>query len=94
VEVTQSGHLRIPAALAAARFPADACGLGLVEVDGRPELHMIPLLEQLAGDRVILVRETLSDDLPVGEHRTRWDQALGVLVVDLTPREPDLDDSR
>jgi hydrogenase maturation protease len=105
VEVTESGHLRIPAAVAAARFPSDACGLGLVDAGGRPELHMIPLqgpanggqlLKQrnLAGDRVILVRETLSDDLPVGEHRTRWDQALGVLVVDLTPREPDLDDSR
>ena len=105
VEVTQSGHLRIPAALAATRFPSDACGLGLVDVDGRPALHMIPLqspanggqlLKQrnLAGDRVILVRETLSDDLPVGEHRTRWDQTLGVLVVDLAPREPDLDDSR
>jgi len=103
VEVTDSGHLRIPAALAAACFPADACGLGLVERQSHPELHMIPLqgpanggqlLKQrnLAGDRVILVRETLSDDLPVGNHRTRWDQTLGVLVVDLAPRELDRDD--
>lgn len=103
VEVTETGHLRIPAALAAARFPADACGLGLVEGDTALELHMIPLqgpanggqlLKQrnLAGDRVILVRETLSDDLPVGNHRTRWDHTLGVLVVNLAPREPNPDD--
>lgn len=102
VEVTESGHLRIPAALAASRFPADACGLALVDHDDRAELHMVPLqgpanggqlLKQrnLAGDRVILVRETLSDDLPVGKHQTRWDQAYGALVVDLEQREPDPD---
>lgn len=102
VEVTVSGHLRVPAALARARFASDACGLGLVERGGHLELHMIPLqgpanggqlLKQrnLKGDRVLLVRETLSDDLPVGNHQTRWDHTLGVLVVDLATRGPDLD---
>lgn len=98
VEITASGHLRVPAALAATHFPSDACGLVLVESDGRAELLMVPLqghanggqlLKQrnLAGDRVLLVRETLADDLPMGEHRTRWDQARGALVVDLEPGE-------
>jgi hydrogenase maturation protease len=98
VEVTPSGHLRVPAALAATHFPSDACGLVLAEEDGRTELLMVPLqghanggqlLKQrnLQGDRVLLVRETLADDLPMGNHRTRWDQERGALVVDLEPGE-------
>ena len=98
VEVTETGHLRIPAALAARYFPSDACSLILSEDGDRAELLMVPLqspanggqlLKQRtsAGDRALLVRETLADDLPVGEHRIRWDAARGAVVVDLGPGE-------
>jgi hydrogenase maturation protease len=99
VEVTEGGYLRMPAAMAGEYFPGDACGLVLRGDPGRgQELLLVPLQStanggQLlkhrnsAGDRVLLVRETLSDDLPVGEHRTRWDDDRGALVVDLEPKE-------
>ncbi len=98
VEVTESGHLRIPLSLAETRFPGDACGLAIALESGHPELLLVPLqgpanggqlLKQRnpAGDRVLLVREALSDDLPVGKHRTRWDEARGALIVDLDSRE-------
>lgn len=99
VEVTLGGYLRIPVALAEHYFPGDACGLALGgDPEQGAELLLVPLQStanggQLlkrrnsAGDRVLLVRETLSDDLPVGQHRTRWDQGRGALVVDLEPKE-------
>lgn len=100
VEVTADGYLRIPVAVAEKRFPADACGLVLGA--DRRELHVVPLhstanggqllkRRNSAGDRAILVRETLSDELPVGNHPTRWDQARGALVVDLDFRESEPD---
>jgi hydrogenase maturation protease len=99
VEVTSGGYLRISAAMAGEYFPGDACGLALARDDqGGDQLLLVPLqstanggqlLKQRnsAGDRVLLVRETLSDDLPVGQHRTRWDDERGALVVDLEPKE-------
>lgn len=99
VEVTEGGYLRIPAALSQEFFPGGACGLALDrESGGALELLLVPLqstanggqllkVRNSAGDRVLLVRETLSDDLPVGEHRTEWDDERGVLAVHLEPRE-------
>ncbi|MDP3950186.1 hydrogenase maturation protease [Microbacterium sp.] len=98
VEVTQGGYLRIPLALAEQYFPGDACGLALEQGATGDELLLVPLQStanggqllkrrNAAGDRVLLVRETLSDDLPVGQHRTRWDESRGALVVDLEPKE-------
>lgn len=99
VEVTDGGYLRIAAALSEEFFPGGACGLALGnDSEGALELLLVPLqstanggqllkVRNSAGDRVLLVRETLSDDLPVGEHRTEWDDERGVLVVHLEPRE-------
>lgn len=99
VEVTEGGYLRVSAALSEEFFPGGACGLALGRSsDGALELLLVPLqstanggqllkVRNSAGDRVLLVRETLSDDLPVGEHRTEWDDDRGVLVVHLEPRE-------
>ncbi|MGY2876097.1 hydrogenase maturation protease [Marmoricola sp. URHA0025 HA25] len=99
VEVTEGGYLRISAALSEEFFPGGACGLALdQDSGGAAALLLVPLqstanggqllkVRNSAGDRVLLVRETLSDDLPVGEHRTKWDDERGVLVVHLEPRE-------
>jgi hydrogenase maturation protease len=99
VEVTEGGYLRVTAALSEEFFPGGACGLALDRDSGDSlQLLLVPLqstanggqllkVRNSAGDRVLLVRETLSDDLPVGEHRTEWDGDRGVLVVHLEPRE-------
>lgn len=94
VEITASGNLRISAELATRWFPAHVCGL-------RREgdvLVMYPLVSQAnggallkqrtrAGDRALLVREVLDDDLPVGHHAVAWDEDRGVVLVDLTGGE-------
>ncbi|MFC7655228.1 hypothetical protein ACFQV8_00465 [Pseudonocardia benzenivorans] len=84
VEFTDDGYLRLGARLAAHRFPADAAVAALR--DG--ELWLVPLsrpqsggllLKQrnLAGDRAVLVRETLEDRVPVGVHEAIWDAEQG-----------------
>jgi len=44
------------------------------------------LLKQrnLAGDRTVLVREALADDVPVGVRRAGWDEAQGALRISRT----------
>lgn len=95
VEITDTGNLRISAKLSERYFPAHVCGL-------RKEgdvLVMFPLASQanggallkqrtVAGDRALLVREVLDDDLPVGHHAMAWDDDRGVVLVDLTGGEP------
>lgn len=98
VEFTADGYLRLDAALAASRFPSDA--VAAVTRDG--DLWLIPLrgprsggllLKQrnVAGDRALLVREVLHDDLPTGVHGAFWDDAQAALRVPLQgppPEEP------
>ncbi|MBK6885322.1 MAG: hydrogenase maturation protease [Tetrasphaera sp.] len=92
VEITDTGNLRIDAALAQRYFPAHVCGL---KREG-DVLVMIPLASQAnggallkqrtpSGDRALLVREVLDDDLPVGRHTVTWDERRAVLLVDLAP---------
>jgi hydrogenase maturation protease len=88
VEFTDDGYLRMGAAVARAHFPSDA----LVVLDRDGEVWLLPLrgaasggliLKQrtAAGDRSVLVREALRDDLPVGRRRGRWDAAQGALRI-------------
>lgn len=80
VELTADGYLRLAAELAASRFPSDAVAAALR--DG--ELWLYPLrgpssggllLKQRnpAGDRAVLVREVLGDDIAAGVLQACWD---------------------
>lgn len=90
VEFTVDGYLRLDAELAAARFPSDAAVAAVR--DGR--FWLIPLrgprsggllLKQRnpAGDRSVLVRETLGDRIPSGRHPAHWDDEQAALCVPL-----------
>ncbi|MBC7631844.1 hydrogenase maturation protease [Aeromicrobium sp.] len=95
VEITAEGYLRLTAEMAARFFPADVCG-AVLEGD---ELFLIPLQSQAngghvlkqrssAGDRCMLVREVLHDELPVGHHVATWNEERGALAVQITdPRQ-------
>ncbi|MHB1800732.1 MAG: hydrogenase maturation protease [Actinomycetes bacterium] len=90
VEFTPSGYLRLDAATSRRLFPADAATL----LRHGAELWMVPLhstgnggvlLKQRnrVGDRCVLVREVLADDLPMGAREARWDPVEGALRVRL-----------
>jgi hydrogenase maturation protease len=90
VQFTADGYLRLGAALAAAHFPADAA----VARKQDDELWLLPLrgprnggllLKQRnpAGDRAVLVREVLDDEIPVGERPAVWDADHGALRIPL-----------
>lgn len=93
VEFTEGGYLRLDSACARRFFPGDAAVL----LPKEEEIWLIPLrgtgsggllLKQrnLAGDRCLLVREVLADDVPVGVRPARWDEAQGALRI---RRDPD-----
>jgi len=88
VEITEVGNLRIPAALAAQRFPADVC---LAQLSG-DELVLVPLvgpehgglvLKQytVAGDRSVLISEVCGFEPVAGVFPVAWDGDRGVLRV-------------
>lgn len=90
VQFTDDGYLRLGAALAAARFPTDVA----VAARRDGELWLLPLrgprnggllLKQRnpAGDRAVLVREVLDDQIPTGTRRAVWDADHGALRVPL-----------
>jgi hydrogenase maturation protease len=90
VEFTDDGYLRLSAALSAARFPANVA-VGAVRDD---QFWLLPLrgprsggllLKQrnAAGDRAVLVRELLHDDIPTGVRRAFWDIDHGALRIPL-----------
>jgi hydrogenase maturation protease len=94
VEFTSDGYLRISADLAAARFPAHVAA-GTVR-DG--QLWLLPLrgprsggllLKQRtpAGDRAVLVRELLHDEIPDGIRTAVWDASHGALRISLEQRK-------
>jgi hydrogenase maturation protease len=94
VEFTEDGYLRIDAQLAGKRFPSSAA-VALVR-DG--QLWLLPLrgpqsggllLKQRnpAGDRSALVRDVLSDRIPVGVRPAVWDDDQGALRVSLEEPE-------
>ncbi|WP_432989628.1 hydrogenase maturation protease [Dactylosporangium sp. CA-233914] len=88
VEFTDDGYLRLDAGSAARHFPADAA----VVLDKDDEVWLVPLRatdngglllkrRNPAGDRSVLVREALRDDVPVGSRPARWDSGQGVLRI-------------
>ena len=90
VEFTEDGYLRLGARLCAAHFPAHVA-VGAVRDDA---LWLLPLrgprnggllLKQRtpAGDRAVLVRELLEDDVPVGMRNAIWDESQGALRIPL-----------
>lgn len=90
VEFTADGYLRLDATLAASRFPSDA----VAAVRRDTELWVLPLrgprsggllLKQRtpAGDRAVLVREVLNDDIPVGVREAFWDDGRSALRIPL-----------
>lgn len=94
VEFTADGYLRLDAQLAGSRFPSSAA-VALVR-DG--QLWLLPLrgpqsggllLKQRnpAGDRSALVRDVLSDRIPVGIRQAVWDEGQGALRVSLEEPE-------
>jgi hypothetical protein len=90
VELTREGYLRLSAQVAARYFPSDA----VIAVRRDGELWLMPLrgpanggllLKQRtpAGDRCVLVREVLADEIPAGSHPARWDDGHAVLRIPL-----------
>ncbi len=92
VEFTGDGYLRIDAHAAHEYFPGDAA----VVLPKDDEVWVLPLrgtasggllLKQrnAAGDRALLVREVLADDLPVGSRTAHWDERQGALRISRSP---------
>lgn len=89
-EITSDGYLRLTRQVSERYFPADVCGAAH---DG-DDLVLLPLQSQAngglvlkqrsrSGDRSILVREVLADNIPTGHHPIRWDADRGAVVVEL-----------
>jgi hypothetical protein len=90
VEFTSSGYLVLQADVAQEFFPFDV----LVALKRGAELWLLPtrgaaagglILKQRnpRGDRSVLVRETLDDQVPEGVRPAFWDEANGALRVAL-----------
>ncbi|EON22102.1 MULTISPECIES: hydrogenase maturation protease [Nocardioides] len=90
VEITDDGYLHLGAELANARFPADVC---VASFDGAV-LELIPLIgaangglvlrqRNAAGDRTVLIHEVLGFRPVAGRFSASWDDAKGVLSVQL-----------
>lgn len=92
VELTETAHLRMPAAVARRYFDSGVCA-GMLQDS---ELVLVPLHNEAngglvlkrrntAGDRAVLLREVLGDDGPVGMFEAEWDSGQGLLRIDLSP---------
>lgn len=90
VEFTPDGYLRVDADLAARKFPGDAA----VALRREDELWLLPLRgtengglllkrRTASGDRSLLVREVLGDEVPVGQRSAVWDAEKGALRIPL-----------
>ncbi|QJW94964.1 hydrogenase maturation protease [Frigoriglobus tundricola] len=88
VELTAGGDLRMSAAVAERFFPNGV----LVPLRRGPELWLLPtrgaaagglLLKQrnAAGDRSVLVRESLGEEFSPGPREAAWDESQGALRV-------------
>ncbi|WP_234834767.1 hydrogenase maturation protease [Mycolicibacterium stellerae] len=90
VEFTEDGYLRLGAALCAAHFPAHVAvgtirdgALWLLPLRGPRSGGLLLKQRTPAGDRAVLVRELLDDDIPVGCRNAVWEDAQGALRVPL-----------
>jgi len=93
-ELDELGYLRLPAALAAEHFPADAClggqvgtALELMPLHSSANGGLVLKQRNAAGDRAVLVNEMLGFSWTPGSYPCTWDAERGRLVIDLTPQE-------
>jgi hydrogenase maturation protease len=92
VELTDSAHLRMSAAVAGHYFPSGVCAamragreLTLVPLHNLANGGLVLKERNPAGDRSVLLREVLGDDAPVGVFPAVWDERRGLLCIDLSP---------
>lgn len=90
VEFTTDGYLRLGARLAAARFPSDAAVAAvrdgqfwLIPLRGPQSGGLLLKQRNPAGDRSVLVREVLADQVLTGRRPAYWDDAQGGLRIPL-----------
>lgn len=90
VQFTDDGYLRLSAALAVARFPADVAvasrrdgELWLLPLQGPRNGGLLLKQRNPAGDRAVLIREVLNDDIPTGARPAMWDADHGALRIPL-----------
>ncbi|GAA1392190.1 hydrogenase maturation protease [Pseudonocardia kongjuensis] len=90
VEFTADGYLRLPARLAAGRFPSDAAiaavrddDLWLVPLTGPRSGGLLLKQRNPAGDRSVLVREVLGERVVSGPRPTAWDDEQKALRIPL-----------
>lgn len=90
VEFTGEGYVRLDVALAERTFPGDAAvalcregELWLVPLRGTDNGGLLLKRRNAAGDRSLLVREVLGDQVPVGARPAVWDPGQGALRIPL-----------
>lgn len=100
VTITDSGYLRLDAALAATYFPAHVCvarlhegSLVVTPLAGAANGGMVLSQRNAAGDRSVLISEVFGFSPVTGTFPVRWDDNLGALQVQLLdpvrPGRPD-----
>lgn len=94
VEFTADGYLRISADIAASRFPAHVAAgtmregqLWLLPLRGPRSGGLLLKQRTAAGDRAVLVRELLQDEIPQGIRSAEWDDSHGALRISLEQRK-------
>jgi hydrogenase maturation protease len=100
VELTSTGYLHLPAALAAHHFPADVCvarmdqgDLVLMPLIGAANGGLVLKQRNLSGDRSLLVSEVLGFVSLAGTFEATWDAARGALLVLLSSGSVDREDT-
>lgn len=95
VEFTADGYLRLDARLAGKRFPSDAAvaavrdgQLWLLPLRGPQSGGLLLKQRNVAGDRSVLIRDALDDEVPVGVRAAAWDPEQGALRVPLGEPDP------
>lgn len=88
VEFTDDGYLRLAAADARQLFPSDSAlvlphddEVWVLPVRGAANGGLLLKQRNAAGDRCVLVREALADDVPLGVRQARWDAEHGALRI-------------
>ncbi|EMF57074.1 MULTISPECIES: hydrogenase maturation protease [Streptomyces] len=88
VEFTDDGYVRLDAACAREYFPGDAAvvlakegEVWLTPLRGTASGGLLLKQRNIAGDRTLLVREALADDVPVGVRQGWWDEQHGALRI-------------
>lgn len=95
VELTESGYLRLPKALAAQYLPTDACLAGcdagdliLIPLHSSANGGLVLKMRNPEGDRVVLVSEALHFHIRAGVFPVRWEEDRGALRVLMADGDP------